>query len=101
DDALTRSLLTEIPPPGPQQAPSYGFPYEALRRTAYASATLDRRRLLHRHRADALVRRHERDPATTRAAAVADHLQRAGRDEQAAQWWWRAAAVDRHLDAHH
>ena len=25
DEALVRSLLTEIPPPSPQQAPSYGF----------------------------------------------------------------------------
>jgi tetratricopeptide (TPR) repeat protein len=100
DDALARSLLTEIPPPGPQQAPSYGFPYEALRRTVYESATLARRRLLHGRAADALVRRHERDPATTRAAAVADHLQRAGRDDQAAQWWWRAAEVARDLYAH-
>jgi DNA-binding SARP family transcriptional activator/tetratricopeptide (TPR) repeat protein len=100
DDALARSLLTEILPPGPQQAPSYGFPYEALRRTVYESATLARRRLLHGRAADALVRRHERDPATTRAAAVADHLQRAGRDEEAAQWWWRAAEVARDLYAH-
>jgi tetratricopeptide (TPR) repeat protein len=100
DDALARSLLTEIPPPGPQQAPSYGFPYEALRRTVYESATLARRRLLHGRAADALVRRHERDPATTRAAAVAGHLQRAGRDEQAALWWWRAAEVARDLYAH-
>ncbi|HEY0998166.1 MAG TPA: AAA family ATPase [Streptosporangiaceae bacterium] len=100
DDALARSLLTEIPPPGPQQAPSYGFPYEALRRTVYESATLARRRLLHGRAADALVRRHERDPATTRAAAVAGHLQQAGRDEQAAQWWWRAAEVARDLYAH-
>jgi DNA-binding SARP family transcriptional activator/tetratricopeptide (TPR) repeat protein len=100
DEALARSLLTEIPPPSPHQAPSYGFPYEALRRTAYESATLARRRLLHGRAADALTRRHERDPATTRAATVADHLQRAGRDAKAAQWWWRAAEVARELYAH-
>jgi DNA-binding SARP family transcriptional activator/tetratricopeptide (TPR) repeat protein len=100
DEALVRSLLTEIPPPSPQQAPSYGFPYEALRRTVYESATLARRRLLHGRAADVLVRRHERDPATTRAAAVAGHLQLAGRDEEAAQWWWRAAEVASELYAH-
>ena len=100
DEALARSLLTEIPPPSPQQAPSYGFPYEALRRTAYESATLARRRLLHGRAADVLTRRHERDPATTRAATVAGHLQLAGRDEEAAQWWWRAAEVARELYAH-
>ncbi len=100
DEALARSLLTEIPPPSPQQAPSYGFPYEVLRRTAYESATLARRRLLHGRAADVLVRRYERDPATTRAAAVAGHLQLAGRDEEAALWWWRAAEVARELYAH-
>jgi tetratricopeptide (TPR) repeat protein len=100
DEALVRSLLIEIPPPSPRQAPSYGFPYEALRRTVYESATLARRRLLHGRAADVLVRRHERDPATTRAAAVAGHLQLAGRDEEAAQWWWRAAEVARELYAH-
>jgi tetratricopeptide (TPR) repeat protein len=100
DEALGRSLLTEIPPPAANQAPSYGFPYEALRRTAYESATLARRRLLHGRAADILTRRHERDPATTRAATVADHLQLAGRDEEAARWWWRAAQVARELYAH-
>jgi DNA-binding SARP family transcriptional activator/tetratricopeptide (TPR) repeat protein len=100
DEALGRSLLTEIAPPVPEQAPSYGFPYEALRQTAYESATLARRRLLHGRAADALTRRHERDPATTRAATVAGHLQRAGRDGEAAQWWWRAAAAARELYAH-
>ena len=81
DEALARSLLTEIAPAGRRgQAPSYGFPYEALRRTAYESATLARRRLLHGRAADILTRRYERDPATTRAATVADHLQLAGRD---------------------
>ena len=100
DEALARSLLTEIAPPSPHQAPSYGFPYEALRRTAYESDTLARRRLLHGRAADILTRRHERDPATTRAATVADHLQLAGRDAEAAQWWWRAAEVARELYAH-
>ena len=100
DEALARSLLTEIPPPAAGQAPSYGFPYEALRRTAYESATLARRRLLHSRAADILTRRHERDPATTRAATVAGHLQLAGRDAEAAQWWWRAAEVARQLYAH-
>src|SRR5580693_3117070 len=100
DEALDRSLLTEIPPPAAGEAPSYGFPYEALRRTAYESATLARRRLLHGRAADILTRRHERDPATTRAATVADHLQLAGRDAEAAQWWWRAAEVARELYAH-
>jgi tetratricopeptide (TPR) repeat protein len=100
DEALARSLLTEIPPPAAGEAPSYGFPYEALRRTAYESATLARRRLLHSRAADILTRRHERDPAKTRAATVADHLQLAGRDAEAAQWWWRAAEVARELYAH-
>jgi DNA-binding SARP family transcriptional activator/tetratricopeptide (TPR) repeat protein len=100
DEALTRSLLTEIAPPAAHQAPSYGFPYEALRRTAYESATLARRRLLHSRAADILTRRYERDPVATRAATVADHLQLAGRDAEAAQWWWRAAEGARELYAH-
>src|SRR5580700_3316099 len=100
DEALARSLLTEIPPPAAGQAPSYGFPYEALRRTAYESATLARRRLLHGRAADILTRRYERDPATIRAATVAGHLQLAGRDAEAAQWWWRAAQAARELYAH-
>jgi DNA-binding SARP family transcriptional activator/tetratricopeptide (TPR) repeat protein len=100
DEALDRSLLIEIPPPTAIQAPSYGFPYTALRRTAYESATLARRRLLHGRAADVLSRRYERDPARTRAATVADHLQLAGRDAEAAQWWWRAAQMARELYAH-
>jgi len=97
DEALGRSLLTEIPGHG---GPSYDFPYEALRRTVYDSASMARRRLLHGRAADVLIRRHEHDPATTLAATVAEHLQRAGRDADAAQWWWRAAAVARELYAH-
>jgi DNA-binding SARP family transcriptional activator/tetratricopeptide (TPR) repeat protein len=107
EEALARALLTEIPPPtSPSlptpsyEAPSYGFPYEALRRTAYESATLARRRLLHGRAAGILIRRYEREPAGTRAATVAGHLQLAGRDAEAAQWWWRAGELARELYAH-
>ena len=100
DEALTRFLLTEIPPPGGAGPPSYDFPYEALRRVAYESATLARRRLLHSRAAATLAARYERDPAPARAAVIAGHLQRAGRDGEAADWWWLAASRARELYAH-
>ena len=100
DEALGRFLLTEIPPRGERGTPSYDFPYEALRRVAYESATLARRRLLHSRAADALAARYERDPVSARAAVIAGHLQRAGRDSEAADWWWRAATRARELYAH-
>jgi DNA-binding SARP family transcriptional activator len=100
DEAVARFLLIEIPPPGGRGAPSYDFPYEALRRVAYESASLARRRLLHRRAAEALGARYERDPQPAWAAVVAGHLQRAGRDAEAAGWWWRAAARARELYAH-
>ncbi|HEY6279137.1 MAG TPA: tetratricopeptide repeat protein [Streptosporangiaceae bacterium] len=100
DEALARFLLTEIPPPGGTGTPSYDFPYEALRRVAYESATLARRRLLHSRTAATLAARYERDPASARAAVIAGHLQRAGRDTEAADWWWLAASRARELYAH-
>jgi DNA-binding SARP family transcriptional activator len=100
DEAVRRFLLTETPPAGDRGGPSYEFPYEALREVVYESSTLARRRLLHGRAAGALIRRYERDPATTRAAAIAEHLQRAGRDAEAAGWWWRAAGRARDLYAH-
>jgi DNA-binding SARP family transcriptional activator len=100
DEAVARFLLTEQPPQRPGDGPSYDFPYEALRRVAYESASLARRRLLHGRAAAALVARYERDPLSVRAEVVAGHLQRAGRDAEAAQWWWRAAQRSRELYAH-
>ena len=100
DEAVRRFLITEVPPAGDRGVPSYDFPYEALRDVVYESATLARRRLLHGRAADALARRYERDPVTTRAAIIAEHLQRAGREAQAAQWWWQAASRARELYAH-
>ena len=100
DEALARGLLTEFAPHGERAAPSYGFPYEALRLTAYESATLARRRLLHSRAADALAGRYLRDPVTAAAAIIADHLQQAGRDAESADWWWQAAEQARALYAH-
>ncbi len=100
DEAVRRFLITEVPPAGEHGVPSYDFPYEALREVVYESSTLARRRLLHSRAADLLARRHERDPAGTRAAPIAEHLQRAGRDAEAASWWWRAAGRARELYAH-
>jgi tetratricopeptide (TPR) repeat protein len=100
DEAVARFLLIEIPPAGGRGAPSYDFPYEALRRVAYESASLARRRLLHGRAADALGARYERDPLSARAAVIAGHLQRAGREAEAAGWWWQAAVRARELYAH-
>jgi DNA-binding SARP family transcriptional activator/tetratricopeptide (TPR) repeat protein len=100
DEAVARFLLIEVPPPGGSGAPGYDFPYEALRRVAYESASLARRRLLHGRAADVLAARYERDPLLVRAAVVAGHLQRAGREAEAAAWWWRAAGRARELYAH-
>jgi DNA-binding SARP family transcriptional activator/tetratricopeptide (TPR) repeat protein len=100
DEAVRRFLVIEVPPAAGHGEPSYDFPYEALRDVVYESSTLARRRLLHSRAADALARRYERDPVTTRAASIADHLQRGGRDAEAAQWWWRAAERARELYAH-
>ena len=100
EEAVARSLLTENPPPAVGGAPSYRFRYEAMRKTAYDSASLARRRLLHGRAADVLAPRHQRDPVGTPAGTVAEHLQLAGRDSAAAQWWWLAAARARELYAH-
>jgi tetratricopeptide (TPR) repeat protein len=100
EEAVARSLLTENPPPSVGGAPSYQFRYEAMRKTAYDSASLARRRLLHGRAADVLAPRHQRDPVGTPAGTVAEHLQLAGRDSAAAEWWWLAAARARELYAH-
>jgi len=100
DEATARLLLAEVVPSGGHAAPSYQFPYEALRRTVYGAATLARCRLLHGRAADALARRHEREPLSPASAVIADHLQQAGRDEEAANWSWLAATRARELYAH-
>src|SRR5260370_19400219 len=103
DEAVDRFLLVETPPatPGGESgAPRYDFPYEPLRVVAYQSATLARRRLLHGRAADALADRYAGHESASSAAVIAGHLQRAGREHEAAPWWWRAAATARVLYSH-
>jgi len=103
DEAVDRFLLVETPPATPggdSGAPRYDFPYEPLRVVAYQSATLARRRLLHGRAADALADRYAGHESASSAAVIAGHLQRAGREHEAAPWWWRAAARARVLYSH-
>lgn len=99
DEAIRYRLLEESS--AGAEGVAYDFPFEALRRVVFERTTFARRRLLHGRAADALSRRHERDPSTSvSAAAVAHHFEQSGRDAEAAAWWWRAAARSRALYAH-
>jgi DNA-binding SARP family transcriptional activator len=100
ETALAHALLVEAPPREASGAPIYDFPYEALRRVAYDTTSLARRRLIHGRAADVLIRRHERDASSVRAATVANHLQQAGREPEATDWWWAAGERSRTLYAH-
>ena len=98
--ALAHALLIEAPSREASGAPTYDFPYEALRRVAYDATSLARRRLIHGRAADVLIRRYERDASSVRAATVANHLQEAGREPEATEWWWTAGERSRTLYAH-
>ncbi|MGH7608600.1 MAG: ATP-binding protein [Candidatus Dormibacteria bacterium] len=100
DLAVRQGLLLERGPLGAGSAPTYDFAYEVLRRLTYERNTWARRRLLHKRAADALLRLRERDPAQVPPARLADHLELAGRESEAAQWWWRAAVRANSLYAH-
>ncbi|MGH7666281.1 MAG: ATP-binding protein [Candidatus Dormibacteria bacterium] len=89
--AVERSLLVHPPDSEPGDLPQYDFPYAVLRRVAYTSSTATRRRIVHRRAAEALVRRHERDPSGAAPSTIARHWQLAGREPEAAAWWWRSA----------
>jgi DNA-binding SARP family transcriptional activator/predicted ATPase len=95
EDAVDRGLLVELTDVG-----RYDVPYDGVREIVLASTGDARRRLLHGRAADALTPRHSRDPGATPAALVARHLGAAGRDDEAAEWHWRAAHEARDLWAH-
>ncbi|MFN2389440.1 MAG: tetratricopeptide repeat protein [Actinomycetota bacterium] len=93
-----RGVLREIAETDPTQ-PRYEFAHPKLRTLVYDELGLARRRLLHRRVADGLVRarRGERDGGD--AAAIAQHLYRAGDHARAAEWFKEAGAHDRRLFA--
>ncbi len=84
EELLARGLITETA--APDGTPRYDFDHAKTREVAYASASLARRRLLHRRAALALLR-----PVARRtrghplAATVARHLREAGDDRGAAR----------------
>ncbi len=86
EDAVERRLLVED-----GQRGGYDVPYDALRDLVLERVSLARRRLLHSRAADVLARRHSTESRGASAAMVARHLAAAGRDDEAARWYWTAA----------
>jgi DNA-binding SARP family transcriptional activator len=75
----------------------YDFTHPKLRDYAYEAATAARRRLVHARAGAAFARRARRHPEL--AAIAAHHLERAGRDSEAADQYLRAAEHARGLFA--
>ncbi|MFZ0322554.1 MAG: BTAD domain-containing putative transcriptional regulator [Actinomycetes bacterium] len=95
EEAVSRGLLVEDVERG-----GYDFPHEMLRHVVSEHTSLARQQLLHGRAADLLMRRHAAAPAQWPAAGVARHLGAAGRSDEAAAWYWTAAAESRALYAH-
>jgi DNA-binding SARP family transcriptional activator len=98
-EALVRQgLVREASPSDPLD--TYDFSHEQLRALVYAQTGLARRRLLHRRVAEALQR--QQRPAKGPGAAagqIGHHLQLAGREEEAAGYFWQAGQHARALYA--
>ncbi len=95
EDSVMRGLLVED-----SERLGYDFPYDALRDLVLQRTSLARLRLLNGRAADALIRMHSTNVTEVPAARVASHLATAGREDEAAQWYWSAAQRSRDLYAH-
>jgi DNA-binding SARP family transcriptional activator/tetratricopeptide (TPR) repeat protein len=95
EDAVQRGLLVER-----RELGGYDVPHALVRQASMAQLGLARRRLLHGRAADTLARRHGVSPMATPAGVVAGHLERAGREDEAASWYWLAAQESLQLFAH-
>lgn len=92
EEAVARRLLVEL-------RAGYDVPHDLVRNAALSGLSLARRRLLHARTAEALARRHARDPLATPAGAIARHFAEAGREDEAAAWFVRAAEASIRLSA--
>jgi len=95
EDAIARGLLVER-----HDREGYDLPHELVRTAALSRLSLARTRLLHGRVADHLVRRHGLGEHAPPAGAIALHWARAGRDEEAAEWFEIAAHRSARLGAH-
>jgi DNA-binding SARP family transcriptional activator len=95
---VRHGLVQETNPSGPLD--SYDFSHEQLRALVYAETGLARRRLLHRRVAEALQRqpRPAQGPGAA-AGQIGYHLQLAGREQEAADYFWQAGQHARSLYA--
>lgn len=92
EQLLAEGLIREESPGG-----SFSFAHALSAETAYLKVPLVRRRLLHSRAADSLIPRMSTDPAL--AAAIARHLERAGRAREGADFHMQAADRARALHA--
>lgn len=95
EEAVSRQLLVERPEDG-----GYALPHDMLGDVCLDRTSLARARLLHGRVAGVLERRHAVNPLAVAAGAVAHHLAGAGREAEAAGWFWTAAQGSMRLFAH-
>ncbi len=102
---LARRLISEQASLEPQGEVIYDFTHEKLRQLVYQETSLARRRLLHRRVAEVLSGADPGAPPRTPrrdgslAAVIAGHYRLAGRDEQAAHYYFQAGEHARDLFA--
>lgn len=92
---MTDHVLREIP-----QTTGLGFTLDAMEQTVYEGLTPVRRRLLHGRAANALMGRPSAEADTQLAAAIADHLRRAGQESAASNWYGTAGKLAAGVYAH-
>ncbi len=88
DELVRLGLIHEVA----GAATSYDFSHEQMRLLVDEQAGLARRRLLHRRVAQALIRQARGHAIPAQPASIGHHLQLAGRDAEAAEWFERAGA---------